>query len=62
MENALQCQQEGEKRDADGEGGREYGLEEMSGALYRGPPTAHSLAKQLHVVVDDDDRIVNNHT
>lgn len=59
--HSRRCEEEREESDAYGERCREYGLEEMGGALYRGMPARHALANLLEVVVDDDDRVVDNH-
>ena len=59
--HACRSQQEGEKRDADGQRSRQDGLEEVCGTQDRGVPTGHAFAKFLQIVVDDDDAIVHNH-
>ena len=41
---------------------RENGLEEMCGTEDRRMPARHSLADFLQITVDDDNRIVHNHS
>ena len=61
VHRTSRCNQEGEERDRDSHRGREDALEEVSGRLLGGMPARHALTEFLHVGVDDDDGVVDNH-
>ena len=61
VDHAFSRQQEGEERDADGQRSRQNRAEEVFGAFDRSVPARHAFSQTLHIAVDDDDGVIDDH-
>lgn len=61
VDHAFGRQQEGEECDADGQRSRENRFEEMFGTFDQGVPARHAFGQTLHIAVDDDDGVIDDH-